>query len=50
MSNLVFKAFMIAILGQRRLLGKVSWPFGLALVGALYIRQLRQAHLLPYNS
>jgi uncharacterized membrane protein (DUF4010 family) len=38
MSNLVFKAFMVATLGHRKLLGRVSGPFGLAMaVGILLL-------------
>jgi uncharacterized membrane protein (DUF4010 family) len=37
MSNLVFKAFMVAILGQRQLLGRISGPFGLAMAVGLFL-------------
>jgi uncharacterized membrane protein (DUF4010 family) len=37
MSNLVFKAFMVAALGHRRLLERVSAGFGLTLVAGLLL-------------
>ncbi|MCI0665079.1 MAG: hypothetical protein L0220_28785, partial [Acidobacteria bacterium] len=37
MSNLIFKALMVAALGHRQLLGRVSGCFGLTLIVGLFL-------------